>query len=64
MIFWSLCAFIWFRNMKKMLLQMTSVSLQPVPSLPISVCFIDIIDNSHSIVMMYEILCGNCVRGV
>jgi hypothetical protein len=35
MIFWSLCAFIWFRNMKKMLLQMTSVSLQPVPSLDI-----------------------------
>jgi hypothetical protein len=33
MIFWSLCAFIWFSNMKKMLLQMTSVSLQPVPSL-------------------------------
>jgi hypothetical protein len=33
MIFWFLCAFIWFRNMKKMLLQMTSVSLQPVPSL-------------------------------
>jgi hypothetical protein len=33
MIFWSLCAPIWFRNMKKMLLQMTSVSLQPVPSL-------------------------------
>jgi hypothetical protein len=33
MIFWSLCAFIWFINMKKMLLQMTSVSLQPVPSL-------------------------------
>jgi hypothetical protein len=33
MIFWSICAFIWFRNMKKMLLQMTSVSLQPVPSL-------------------------------
>jgi hypothetical protein len=28
MIFWSLCAFIWFRNMKKMLLQMTSVFLQ------------------------------------
>jgi hypothetical protein len=37
MIFWSLCAFIWFRNMKKMLLQMTSVSLQPVPSLNIFV---------------------------
>jgi hypothetical protein len=36
MIFWSLCAFIWVRNMKKMLLQMTSVSLQPVPSLAIS----------------------------
>jgi hypothetical protein len=32
MIFWSLCAFIWFRNIEKMLLQMTSVSLQPVPS--------------------------------
>jgi hypothetical protein len=30
---WPLCAFIWFRNMKKMLLKMTSVSLQPVPSL-------------------------------
>jgi hypothetical protein len=28
MIFWSLCAFIWFRNMKKMLLQMTSGFLQ------------------------------------
>jgi hypothetical protein len=33
MIFWSPCIFIWFRNMKKMLLQMTSVSLQPVQSL-------------------------------
>jgi hypothetical protein len=32
MIFWSLCVFIWFRNMKKMLLQMTSVSV-PVPNL-------------------------------
>jgi hypothetical protein len=31
MIFWSICAFIWFRNMKKMLLQMTSASLQPQP---------------------------------
>jgi hypothetical protein len=28
MIFWSLCAFIWFRNMRKMLLQMTSGFLQ------------------------------------
>jgi hypothetical protein len=28
MIFWSLCAFIWFKNMKKMLLQMTSGFLQ------------------------------------
>jgi hypothetical protein len=36
MIFWFLCAFIWFRNMKKMLLQMTSVSLQPVPSLDVN----------------------------
>jgi hypothetical protein len=33
MIFWSLCAFIWFRNIEKMRLQMTSVSLQPVPTL-------------------------------
>jgi hypothetical protein len=33
MIFWSLCAFIGFRNIEKMLLQMTSVSLQPVPTL-------------------------------
>jgi hypothetical protein len=32
MIFCSLCAFIWFRNIEKMLLQMTSVSLQPVPT--------------------------------
>jgi hypothetical protein len=28
MIFWSLRAFIWFKNMKKMLLQMTSSFLQ------------------------------------
>jgi hypothetical protein len=28
MILWSLCAFIWFKNMKKMLLQMTSGFLQ------------------------------------
>jgi hypothetical protein len=28
MIFWSLCAFIWFANMKKMLLQITSGFLQ------------------------------------
>jgi hypothetical protein len=33
MIFWSICAFVWFRNIEKMLLQMTSVSLQPVPTL-------------------------------
>jgi hypothetical protein len=33
MIFCSLCAFIWFRNIEKMLLQMTNVSLQPVPTL-------------------------------
>jgi hypothetical protein len=24
MIFWSLCAFIWFKNIEKILLQMTS----------------------------------------
>jgi hypothetical protein len=28
MILWSLCAFIWFENMQKMLLQMTSDFLQ------------------------------------
>jgi hypothetical protein len=28
MIFWSLCAFIWFKNIEKMLLQMTSGFLQ------------------------------------
>jgi hypothetical protein len=28
MIFWSLCTSIWFKNMKKMLLQMTSGFLQ------------------------------------
>jgi hypothetical protein len=28
MIFWSLCAFIWFKNIRKMLLQMTSGFLQ------------------------------------
>jgi hypothetical protein len=27
-IFWSLCAFIWFKNIEKMLLQMTSGFLQ------------------------------------
>jgi transposase len=35
MIFWSLCAFIWFRNMKKMLLQMTSGFLQLESTLPL-----------------------------
>jgi hypothetical protein len=28
MIFWSLCAFIWFKNIEKMLLQMTNSFLQ------------------------------------
>jgi hypothetical protein len=28
MIFWSLCAFIWFKNIEKMLLQMISDFLQ------------------------------------
>jgi hypothetical protein len=28
MIFWSLCAFIWFKNIEKMLLQMTIGFLQ------------------------------------
>jgi hypothetical protein len=28
MIFWPFCAFIWFKNIEKMLLQMTSVFLQ------------------------------------
>jgi hypothetical protein len=30
MIFWSFYACIWFNNIEKKLLQMTSVSLQPV----------------------------------
>jgi hypothetical protein len=34
MIFWSLCAFIWFKNIKKMLLQMTSGFLQLESTLP------------------------------
>jgi hypothetical protein len=29
MIFWSLRAFIWFKNIEKMLLQMTSGFMQP-----------------------------------
>jgi hypothetical protein len=49
MIFWSLCAFIWFRNMKKLLLQMTSVSLQPVPSLIfVDVHFLSKLSRAHS----------------
>jgi hypothetical protein len=28
MIFWSICAFIWYKNIEKMLLQMTSGFLQ------------------------------------
>jgi uncharacterized membrane protein YobD (UPF0266 family) len=39
MIFWSLCAFIWFRNMKKMLLQMTSGFLQLESTLQIYIYF-------------------------
>jgi hypothetical protein len=35
MIFWSLCAFIWFKNMKKMLLQMASGFLQLESTIPI-----------------------------
>jgi hypothetical protein len=36
MIFWFLCAFIWFKNMKKMLLQMISGFLQLESTLQIS----------------------------
>jgi hypothetical protein len=36
MIFWSLCAFIWFKNIEKMLLQMTSVFFCNLSQLPIS----------------------------
>jgi hypothetical protein len=36
MIFWSLCAFIWFKNMKKMLLQMASGFLQLESTISIS----------------------------
>jgi hypothetical protein len=34
MIFWSLCAFIWFKNVEKMLLQMTGGFMQPESTLP------------------------------
>jgi hypothetical protein len=34
MICWSLCAFIWFQNIEKMLLQMTSGFLQLESTLP------------------------------
>jgi hypothetical protein len=37
MIFWSLSALIWFKNMKKMLLQMTSGFLQLESTLNLSV---------------------------
>jgi hypothetical protein len=33
MIFWPFCAFIWFKNIEKMLLQMTSGFLQLESSL-------------------------------
>jgi hypothetical protein len=44
MIFWSLCAFIWFRNMKKMLLQMTSDFLQLESTLHNIICVISLIN--------------------
>jgi hypothetical protein len=34
MIFWSLCAFIWFKNIEKMLLQMTRGFLQLESTIP------------------------------
>jgi hypothetical protein len=34
MIFWPFCAFIWFKNIEKMLLQMTSGFLQLESTLP------------------------------
>jgi hypothetical protein len=36
MIFWPFCAFIWFKNIEKMLLQMTSGFLQLESTLSIS----------------------------
>jgi dynein heavy chain len=39
MIFWFLCAFIWFKNMKKMLLQMTSGFLQLESTIPTILSF-------------------------
>jgi hypothetical protein len=36
MIFWSLRVFIWFKNMKKMQLQMTSGFLQLESTIPIA----------------------------
>jgi hypothetical protein len=37
MIFWSLSALIWFKNMKKMLLQMTNGFLQLESTIPTTI---------------------------
>jgi hypothetical protein len=48
MIFWSLCVFIWFKNIEKMLLQMTSGFLQLESTIvcfffPFAVCTINLV---------------------
>jgi hypothetical protein len=48
MIFWSLCAFIWFKNMRKMLLQMTSGFLQ-LESTILNILYLNCINVSDNI---------------
>jgi hypothetical protein len=57
MIFWSLSALIWFKNMKKMLLQMTSGFLQLEPT-------IYVFKFLHSIISFQSIVVLNDIRAV
>jgi hypothetical protein len=41
MIFWPFCAFIWFKNIEKMLLQMTSGFLQLESTLGIELSIVN-----------------------
>jgi hypothetical protein len=57
MIFWSLSALIWFKNMKKMLLQMTSGFLQLEST-------IYVFNFLHSIISYQSIVVLNDIRAV
>jgi hypothetical protein len=56
MICWSLCAFIWFQNIEKMLLQMTSGFLQLESTLRISILFSVIVVYNLFSLLKYTIL--------